>query len=210
MDVTFKVFVTGGYNQAIIDLAVSLAEQHILEPSAVEHITLEQNYLETVRPSPSFPSPSSSEGRYGSTPHCLATALITRSFPLYGLGRTIGVADAGEREDPRIAELMKKIEVRPSKRRTYFAPKIDIKLAGGRHVRGEYSGRELMWDFASQRSRIEQCVPLMPVPPSQFRTLVDCVAAVERLRSVDRLVQLTLAPNEKDHQAEVAVGAIGG
>lgn len=201
LDVTFKVYVSGGYNQAIIDLACDLRRRHDLDPQQIDRVELEQNYLETVRPSPSFPAPApptpKQTPRFGSTPHCLATALVTGTFPMFGLGRTIGVAPSlpivGEAQDSAIVELSRKIVVKPSRTRTYFAPRIAILLSNGHRVAGEYHGRELTWDFATDRERLQACVPMMPVSASRFEELADTVATAERLRNIDRLITLTLA-----------------
>ncbi|MGZ5127718.1 MAG: MmgE/PrpD family protein, partial [Burkholderiales bacterium] len=62
LDVKFKIYPTPGFNQPVVWLAHDMVEKHRLVPDAIEYVTLEMNYLETLYPSPRFPRAIGKDG----------------------------------------------------------------------------------------------------------------------------------------------------
>ena len=196
LDVKFKIYPTPGFNQPVVWLTAGLVAQHGLKPGSIEHITLEMNYLETLYPSPRFPRSNSLDGNpFGRTTYMLAYTAVNGDYPViedYDPNHIGAHADAAMKA--QVAALQKRVEVIGEVGRECFAPRITFRLTDGRHVTGEYHGRELMWDFAKDAHELRRFIPGLPIKAGQYERLVAAVSRLDAAPSIDELVRLTLAP----------------
>ena len=198
LDVKFKIYPTPGFNQPVVWLASELTAQHGLKPDAIDHVTLEMNYLETLYPSPRFPRVPSPDGNpFGRTAYMLAYTVVNGDYPIienYDPMRIASTADASMKA--QVANLQKRVEVIGEVGRECFAPRMTFRLKDGRQVTGEYHGRELMWDFAKGAQELRRFIPGLPIKAAQYERLVAAIANIEQASSVDELVRLTLKGSE--------------
>ena len=194
LDVKFKIYPTPGFNQPIVWLTSELVAKHGLEFDAIDRVTLEMNYLETLYPSPRFPRSTVLDGiPFGRTTYMLAYTVIHGDYPViedYDFNKLGASADASLKA--RIAELQNRVEVIGEVGRHCFAPRITFTLKDGRRVTGEYDGRELMWDFGQDAQALRRFIPGLPIDAGQYERLVAEIAGLEHAQSVDELVRLTL------------------
>jgi 2-methylcitrate dehydratase PrpD len=196
LDVKFKIYPTPGFNQPVVWLASELVAHYQLAADEIEHIRLEMNYLETLYPSPKFPHPAAADGSgFGRTPYMLAHTVVTGDYPV--LEHNVeNPNDTGAAVDAdlaaRVAAVQKRVEVIGAVGRACFAPRLTFELRDGRHVIGEYHGRELMWDFARDAHELRRFVPGLPISPAQYDRLVAAVAGLDAADSTDELIRLTL------------------
>lgn len=194
LDVKFKIYPTPGFNQPVIWLTHDLVAQHGLKPELVDSITLEMNYLETLYPSPRFPRSNSLDGNaFGRTTFMLAYTAVNGDYPViedYDPNQIGAGADAAMKA--QVSALQKRVEVIGEVGRECFAPRITFKLKDGRHIVGEYHGRELMWDFAKDAQELRRFIPGLPIKADQYDRLVVAISGLDKATSVDELVRLTL------------------
>lgn len=194
LDVKFKIYPTPGFNQPVIWLASDMAAQHHFATEAIEHITLEMNYLETLYPTPRFARPVAADGQgFGRPPYMLASTLVMGDYPVLD---QYDARDAKAPADPalaaRIAAVQQRVEVIGSVGRECFAPRITVVMQDGRQIVGEYHGRELMWDFAKDAHELRRFVKGLPIAAGQYDRLVSTIADLHNAASVDELLQLTI------------------
>ena len=197
LDVKFKIYPTPGFNQPVVWLAHEMTARHDLKAEAIERITLEMNYLETLYPSPRFPRATAPDGSgFGRTAYMLAYTVVTGDYPV--LERNVEDprdAGASARADvaARVAALQQRVEILGVVGRECFAPRMTVLMRDGRRVSGEYHGRELTWDFARDASELRRFLPGLPIAPARYGALVEAIARLDAAASVDELVGLTLA-----------------
>ena len=196
LDVKFKIYPTPGFNQPVVALASEMVKEHRLLPEAIERITLEMNYLETLYPSPRFPRPPAPDGSgFGRTAYMLAYTVVAGDYPVLEKNvedpADVGAAGAGD-VLARVAALQQRVEIIGAVGRPCFAPRMSFTLRDGRRVVGEYGGRELMWDFATDARQLQRFVAGLPITPAQYERLVTRVATLDTAPSVDEVVELTL------------------
>ena len=195
LDVKFKIYPAPGFNQPVVWLTSELVARHGLEPEAIEHVTLEMNYLETLYPSPRFPRSTLLDGiPFGRTTYMLAYTVVNGDYPViedYDFNHLGANADAAMKA--RVLALQKRVEVIGEVGRESFAPRITFRMNDGSHVTGEYHGRELMWDFARDAEQLRRFIPALPINPGQYARLVAVIAGLGEAPAVDELVRLTLA-----------------
>ena len=104
------------------------------------------NWLETEYPSPAFPIPSRgidagrrSAARSISPP----TARSTRGYP----DAARRPPNPGETDPPEVLDLMHRVTLIPTVRRTLFGPRITVFTKDGSSFTREGTGREFIWDF---------------------------------------------------------------
>src|SRR5215471_1620654 len=180
LDVKFKIYPTPGFNQPVVWLASEMVKQHRLVADDIEHVTVEMNYLETLYPSPRFPRAPAPDGSgFGRTAFMLAYTLVAGDYPVLDTN-VEDPADAGATAPTdvlaRVAALQPRVEIIGAVGRPCFAPRLSLVLRGGRRVVGEYHGRELMWDFATDARQLQRFVPGLPITPAQYERLVTSVA----------------------------------
>jgi 2-methylcitrate dehydratase PrpD len=189
LDVKFKIYPTPGFNQPVVWLASEMAAQHKLRDEAIERVTLEMNYLETLYPSPRFPRPPAPDGSgFGRTAYMLAYTVVTGDYPV--LERNVeDPRDAGATADKdvvaRVAALQSRVEILGVVGRECFAPRLTFTLRDGRRVTGEYHGRELMWDFARDARELRRFLSGLPIAPARYDALVQAIARLETAPAVD-------------------------
>jgi 2-methylcitrate dehydratase PrpD len=196
LDVKFKIYPTPGFNQPVVWLASEMTARHRLTAEEIEHVTLEMNYLETLYPSPRFPRPPASDGSgFGRTAYMVAATVVKGDYPVLERNvedpRDPGAEIAAD-EAARIAALQRRVEVLGVVGRPIFAPRLTVEMKDGRRFVDEYSGRELMWDFARDARELRRFVPGLPISEGQYDRLVATIATLETAPSVDTLVSLTL------------------
>lgn len=196
LDVKFKIYPTPGFNQPVIWLASEMAAQHKLRDEAIERVTLEMNYLETLYPSPRFPRAPAPDGSgFGRTAYMLAYTVVTGDYPV--LERNVedprdAGASAGKDVATRVAALQSRVEILGVVGRECFAPRLTFTLHDGCRVTGEYHGRELMWDFARDARELRRFLSGLPVAPARYDTLVQAIARLDTAPAVDEILDFTL------------------
>ena len=88
----------------------------------------------------------------GQSHYYSAWGVVRRSFPLLKcIQRNVGEEDPAE-----VLELMNRVEIIPSHRRTLFGPKITIHLKDGRSFTKSATGTEFIWDFPTLTTRLKR------------------------------------------------------
>ena len=188
MHVTPKIYQTAGYNCPVIDLMTQIRASHAIPVGDIESITVDMNWLETLYPSPAFPSASRSAPGVGSTHYFAAYTCVHGSYP--PLKPRLEPGEPASGEDPEVMRLLQRVEVAGHKDRAPFAPRITIRLRGGTVYQGELRGDELEWDLATETQRISELFDAMPWPRDRLDSIVHTVSRLEEETTVDNLVRL--------------------
>ncbi|MDH3704110.1 MAG: MmgE/PrpD family protein [Alphaproteobacteria bacterium] len=190
LETLYRIYTTAGYNIAHVDVTAALCAEHDIDPANVERVETVVNWLETEYPSPAFPSRGREAG-VGSSHYYAAYGVVKRSFPLLkDTDRGIGEADP-----PEVLEMMNRVTLTPSHRHPLFGPKVTIHLKDGTSVTKAGTGREFIWDFDHEVSRIREIIPGLPIPPAQYEDLIGACAGLEDLDAAARtLIDLTVIP----------------
>jgi len=185
MNTMFRIYNMGGYNLPHIEVTAKLCADNNIKPEDVERVEAVVNWLETLYPSPAFPTPGGSGARVGSTYYYSAYGVVKRGYSL--------LARAGAGSDPpEVLEMMKKVTIIPSKTQTSLAPKITIYTKNGKSYAAQATGREFMWGLKEESRRIRDVVPGIPISKSQFEEIITAVSGLDKLPKADKLIQLTL------------------
>jgi 2-methylcitrate dehydratase PrpD len=188
LHVTPKIYPTAGYNCPVIDLMARLRAHHPGTPEETESITVDMHWLETLYPSPAFPNPQGSAPGVGSTHYFAAYTWVHGSYP--PLRSHAGPDAVPSRDDERVADLIKRVQVVGHKDRPSFAPRITILMRDGTRHEGEFRGDELEWDLGTETGRISALFADLPWPTERLETIVRTVAGLENQPRIDPLVQL--------------------
>jgi hypothetical protein len=186
----YRIYSTAGYNIAHVDVTARLCEEHNLTYADIDRIEAVVNWLETEYPSPAFPTPGS-DGRpaVGSTQYFSAYGAVTRGYPMLRGGQP----GPGETDPPEVLDLMHRVTLIPTVRRTLFGPRVTVFTKDGRRFTREGTGREFIWDFEEQARRIQPVAPGLAIPDSQFAELIDTCRNLDRIeRAGGRLIALTI------------------
>jgi len=190
LETLYRIYSTAGYNIAHIDVTAQLCAEHDIRYEDVERVEAVVNWLETLYPSPAFPSRTiEAAPRVGSTPYYTAYGVVQRGFPVLGTQR--GGA-AGEDDPPEVLELMNRVTLIPSHQMTLFGPRITIYTRDGKSYTKQATGREFMWDFDEEARRIRDVIPGLPVPSAQFEDIIITCRSLDLQARADRLIRLTL------------------
>ena len=87
---------------------------------------------------------------------------------------------------------MKRVKIIPSNEMTLFGPRITIFTKDGKNYTKQSTGREFVWDFDEEARRIRGVTKVLPIPQSQFETIISTCRDLDKAERADRLVQLTL------------------
>jgi hypothetical protein len=190
LETLYRIYSTAGYNIAHIDVTARLCAEHNLKYADIDRIEAVVNWLETEYPSPAFPSRGIDiPPRPGSTQYFTAYGAVTGGYPLLRGGEP----GPGETDPPEVLELMHRVTLIPTVRRTLFGPRITVFTKDGRSFTREGTGREFIWDFEEHTRRIKPIAPGLAITEAQFAELID---ACRRLDSLDgaasRLIALTI------------------
>jgi hypothetical protein len=184
LETLYRIYSTAGYNIAHVAVTAALCEQYDIRPAQVERLEAIVNWLETLYPSPAFPSADRMGGpAVGSTHYYSAYGVVRRGFPLLHSGE----------DPPEVLDLMQRVRLVPSHRQPLFAPRVTITTRDGKSFSRQGSGREFIWDFDEEARRIHEVAPGLPIATQQFDELIGVCRDLERTPRAEELVRLTLA-----------------
>ncbi len=125
----------------------------------------------------------------GSTQYFTAWGAVERGYPLLrGAG-----PGPGETDPPQVLDLMHRVSLIPTIRRTLFGPRITVFTKDGRSFTREGTGREFIWDFEEEVRRIRPVTPGLAVSEAQFAELIDTCRHLEGIdRAAQKLIALTI------------------
>jgi hypothetical protein len=190
LETLYRLYSTAGYNIAHIEVTARLCEEHDIRCADIERIEALVNWFETEYPSPLFPTPGSDgKPRVGSTQYFTAWGAAKRGYPLLrGAGPGLGESDP-----PEVLELMHRVSLIPTVRRSLFGPRITIFTKDGRSFAREGTGREFIWDFEEEARRIAPIAPGLAIGEGQFRQLIEACRRLDALdNAAARLIALTV------------------
>jgi hypothetical protein len=190
LETLYRIYSTAGYNIAHVDVTAKLCEEHDLRYDDIDRIEALVNWFETEYPSPAFPSRGiDNPPQVGSTQYFTAWGAARRGYPLL---RGDGPGP-GETDPPEILDLMHRVTLIPTVRRTLFGPRITVFTKDGRHFTKEGTGREFIWDFEEEARRIRPIAPGLAISETQFAELIDGCRHLDRVdRAAARLISLTV------------------
>ena len=184
LETLYRIYSISGYNIAHIDVTAKLCEEHNIRYEDVDRVEAVVNWLETLYPSPAFPSrrEASGEPKPGSTRYYTAYGVVKRGFPML----------PGAADPPEVLELMKRVTIIPSHQMPLFAPRITIFTKDGKSYTKQASGREFIWDFNEEARRIRGVLPGLPIPAAQFEEIIATCQGLDREDRASSIIQMTL------------------
>jgi hypothetical protein len=190
LETLYRIYSTAGYNIAHVDVTARLCEEHNLTYADIDRIEAVVNWLETEYPSPAFPSRGIDiPPRPGSTQYFTAYGAVARGYPLLRGGEP----GPGDIDPPEVLDLMHRVTLIPTVRRTLFGPRITVFTKDGRSYTREGTGREFIWDFAEEARRIGEIAPGLAIGDKQFAELIYACRHLDTLdRAASRLIALTI------------------
>ena len=190
LETLYRIYSTAGYNIAHVDVTARLCEEHGIAAADIDRIEAVVNWLETEYPSPAFPSRGiESPPQVGSTQYFTAWGAAERRYPLLR-GDMPG---PGETDPAAVLELMHRVTLIPTVRRTLFGPRITVFTKDGRSFTKEGTGREFIWDFEEQARRIYPIASGLAVRETQFAELIDTCRRLDGTDRVsEKLIRLTI------------------
>ena len=188
LETLYRIYSTSGYNIAHVAVTAALCEEYDIRAAEVERVEAIVNWLETLYPSPAFPSGDRMGGpAVGSTPYYSAYGVVRRGFPLLHSGD----------DPPEVLDLMQRVRLIPSHRQPLFAPQVTVFMRDGRSYTRQGTGREFIWDFEEEARRIREVVPGLPIPAHQFEQLIGVCRELDQVERADDLVRLTLNQDQE-------------
>jgi 2-methylcitrate dehydratase PrpD len=186
LETLYRIYSTAGFNIAHVDVTAALCTEHDIHPQDIDRIEAVVNWMETVYPSPAFPS-AASDGvpRPGSTQYFSAYGAVERGFPLLKTG-------PGPDDPPAVLELMQRVTLVPSETQTLFGPKVTVYTKDGKQFTREGTGREFVWDFDEEVRRLSGIGPGLPIPEAQYADLTRACRQLEALPRAADLIRLTI------------------
>jgi len=190
LETLYRIYSTAGYNIAHVDVTARLCEEYNILPGGIDRIEALVNWFETEYPSPAFPSRGiESPPQVGSTQYFTAWGAAERGYPLLR-GAQPG---PGETDPPAVLDLMHRVALIPTVRRTLFGPRITVFTKDGRSFTREGTGREFIWDFEEEARRIRPIIPGLAIGETQFAELIDACRQLERAdQAARKLIALTI------------------
>jgi MmgE/PrpD N-terminal domain len=190
LETLYRIYSTAGYNIAHVDVTARLCEEHNLTYHDIDRIEALVNWLETEYPSPAFPSRGiDSPPQIGSTQYFTAWGAARRGYPMLRGDRP----DPGETDPPEVLDLMHRVTLIPTVRRTLFGPRITVFTKDCRSFTKEGTGREFIWDFEEQARRISPIAPDLAISEAQFAELIDTCRHLDGIdHAATRLISLTI------------------
>lgn len=186
LETLYRIYSTAGFNIAHVDVTAALCAEHDIRAEDVDRVEAVVNWMETLYPSPAFPTPGSDgQPRPGSTHYFSAYGVVERGFPLLKTG-------PGPDDPPAVLDLMQRVTLVPSKTQTLFGPKVTIYMKDGKKYSKQGTGREFIWDFEEEVRRIRGILPGVPVSEGQYAELIEACRRLEALPRADELIRLTI------------------
>jgi MmgE/PrpD N-terminal domain len=193
----FRMYPTAGYNQPVIDLMAEMRRGHSLDPDKIATVAVKMNWIETLYPSPAFPRfPDWNTPRVGGTHFYAAAAAVNGGYPVVA-GKGYGPAGVRAEDDSRVLEFMRDhVTLVQEKDRAMFSPGITVTMKDGSTFSGEYPYERMEWNLAQLVERLQECLPGFALGKAGFDALVDVVASVDRITSVDPILNVTRVPEQ--------------
>jgi MmgE/PrpD N-terminal domain len=190
LETLYRIYSTAGYNIAHVDVTARLCQEHNIKYPDIDRIEAVVNWLETEYPSPLFPSRGIDiPSRPGSTQYFTAYGAVTGGYPMLRGGEP----GPGDTDPPEVLDLMHRVTLIPTVRRTLFGPRITVFTKDGRSVTREGTGREFIWDFEEHVRRMQGIAPGLAIGEAQFAELIDtCRHLDTHDRAATRLIPLTI------------------
>jgi hypothetical protein len=190
LETLYRIYSTAGYNIAHVDVTAQLCAEHNLRYPDIDRIEASVNWLETEYPSPAFPSRGiDNPPQVGSTQYFTTWGAVERGYPLLRGDRP----GPGETDPPEVLDLMQRVTLIPTVRRTLFGPRITVFTKDGRSFTKEGTGREFVWDFEEQARRIRPVAPGLAINEAQFAELIEACRHLDRAdRAAGTLIKLTI------------------
>ena len=190
LETLYRIYSTAGYNIAHVDVTAKLCGEHNISYEDIDRIEALVNWFETEYPSPAFPSRGiDSPPQVGSTQYFTAWGAVERGYPLLRGDRP----GSGETDPPAVLDLMHRVTLIPTVRRTLFGPRITVFTKDGRSFTKEGTGREFVWDFEEQARRIRPVAPGLAINEAQFAELIEACRHLDRAdRAAGTLIKLTI------------------
>jgi MmgE/PrpD N-terminal domain len=187
LETLYRIYSTAGYNIAHVDVTARLCEEHDIRADDIDRIEVLVNWFETEYPSPAFPSRGIEDPpQIGSTQYFTAWGAAERGYPLLRGDRP----GPGESDPPAVLDLMRRVRLVPTVRRTLFGPRITVFLKDGRSFVRDGTGREFIWDFEEEVRRIRPVAAGLAISEAQFAGLID---TCRRLDTLDDAASLLIA-----------------
>ena len=158
LETLYRVYSTAGYNIAHVDVTAALCREHNIAYADIGRIEAVVNWMETEYPSPLFPIPTrglTAGASVGSTPYFTAYGAVTGGYPMLRGDRP----GPGESDPPEVLDLMHRVTIIPTVRRTLFGPRITVFTKDGQSFTKEGTGREFIFDFETLARRLDQIKP---------------------------------------------------
>ncbi|HUC12739.1 MAG TPA: MmgE/PrpD family protein [Stellaceae bacterium] len=190
LETLYRIYSTAGYNIAHVDVTARLCKEHGIRDQDIDHIEALVNWLETEYPSPAFPSRGiDNPPQIGSTQYFTAYGAVTGGYPMLRGDRP----GAGDSDPPAVLDLMRRVMLIPTVRRTLFGPRITVFTKDGRSFTREGTGQEFIWDFEEEARRIQPVAPGLAIAEVQFGELVDACRHLDQLdHAAQKLIALTI------------------
>jgi len=190
LETLYRIYSTAGYNIAHVDVTAKLCEEHNLHYDDIDRIEALVNWFETEYPSPAFPSRGiESPPQVGSMQYFTAWGAAERGYPLLRGDRP----GPGDTDPPEVLDLMHRVTLIPTMRRTLFGPRITVFTKDGRSFTKEGTGREFIWDFEEEARRIRPIAPGLAIGETQFAELIDTCRHLDRFdQAAQELIALTI------------------
>jgi MmgE/PrpD N-terminal domain len=190
LETLYRIYSTAGYNIAHVDVTAKLCEEHNLTYEDIDRIEALVNWFETEYPSPAFPSRGiDNPPQVGSTQYFTAWGAVERGYPLLRGDRP----GPGETDPPEVLDLMHRVTLIPTVRRTLFGPRITVFTKDSRNFTKEGTGREFIWDFEEQARRIRPVAPGLAIGEAQFAELIVTCRHLDSVdRAAEKLISLTI------------------
>jgi hypothetical protein len=120
---------------------------------------------------------------------------VARGYPLLRGGEP----GPGETDPPEVLDLMHRVTLIPTVRRTLFGPRITVFTKDGRSFAREGTGREFIWDFEEQARRIRGIAPGLAIGEAQFAEQIDTCRHLDTIEAAaEKLIRLTMrAPGDR-------------
>jgi 2-methylcitrate dehydratase PrpD len=190
LETLYRIYSTAGYNIAHVDVTAALCREHDIRAADIERIEALVNWFETEYPSPAFPSRGiDNPPQIGSTQYFTAWGAAERGYPLLRGDRP----DPGESDPPEVLDLMRRVSLIPTVRRTLFGPRITVFTKDGRSFTREGTGREFIWDFEEEVRRISPIASGLAISETQFAELIEACRHLDTLdNAAQNLIGLTI------------------
>jgi 2-methylcitrate dehydratase PrpD len=186
LETLYRIYSIAGYDLAHVDVTAALCQERGIAPEQIDRIETVVNWIETLYPSPAFPTPGREGPRPGSTHYYAAWGATQGRFPLLK-------AAPSDDDPPIVLDLMRRVTLVPSKRQPVFAPTVTVYTKDGRKHTRRSTGREFIWDFDEEVRRLADIGPALPIPESRWRRLIEACRKLEDLPKASEVVRLTVA-----------------